>query len=201
VKRPRTLLISCGALAREITELIRRNGWEHMTVQCLPAGYHMTPEKIPEGVRAKIRAGRDKFDRVLVLFADCGTGGALDQMLEEEGVERIGGNHCCEFYAGGKTYSELVEAEPGSFFLTDFLARHFDRLVIEGLGLDRYPQLLEDYFKNYRKLVYLAQVRDPELERKARAAAERLNLSFECRYTGYGDLGRLLAAAGEATIE
>lgn len=201
MRRPRTLLISCGALAWEVAELIRANGWRHMTIQCLPARYHNTPDKIPSAVRAKIRAARDRFDRILVLYGDCGTGGYLDEVLKEEGIERIEGAHCYQFYAGRRTFTKLMEAEPGSFFLTDYLVRHFDRLIIQGLGLDRHPELLADYFGNYRKLVYLAQVPDPELKRKGRAAARRLELSFEYRYTGYGELGAVLAAAGETTAK
>ncbi len=193
----RTLLISCGALAWEVNELIRRHDWRSLTIQCLPAHYHMTPEKIPEAVREKIHAAKDKYDRILVLYGDCGTGGELDRVLEEEGVERIEGAHCYQFYAGKETFAELTAAEPGSLFLTDYLARHFERLVIEGLALDRHPELLSDYFGRYRKLVYLAQTRDPELERKAEAAAQRLNLSFEYHYTGYGELGALLDAAAK----
>jgi hypothetical protein len=197
---PRTLLISCGALAREIAELIRANNWRHMSVQCLPARYHMRPERIPEAVRKKIRAARGKFDRVLVLYGDCGTGGMLDKVIDEEGAQRIEGAHCYAFYASSRTFAELMEAEPGSFFLTDFLARHFDRLVIQGLGLDRHPELLADYFGDHRRLVYLAQTRDPNLEQRARAAARRLNLSFEYRYTGYGELEAFLkASAAPAT--
>lgn len=198
-RRPRTLLISCGALAWEVAELIRANGWGHMTIQCLPAHYHNTPQLIASAVQAKIRAARAKFDRILVLYGDCGTGGGLDKVLEEEDVERIDGPHCYQFYAGRRSFTELMKKEPGSFFLTDYLTRHFDRLIIQGLGLDRHPELLQDYFGNYRKLVYLAQVRNPELKRKARAAARRLKLSFEYRYTGYGELGAFVAAAGEAS--
>lgn len=200
-RRPRTLLISCGALAREVTDLIRAHGWSHMAVRCLPAHYHNTPEKIPEGVRARIREARGRFERILVLYGDCGTGGRLDRVLEEEGVERIEGAHCYEFYAGGKTFAQLMEAEPGSFFLTDFLARHFERLVIESLGLDRHPELLGDYFRDYKKLVYLAQTVNPALEERARAAARRLGLAYEYRFTGYGGLGAFLAEAGDADEE
>jgi len=127
-----------------------------------------------------------------VLYGDCGTGGALDAMLAEEEVERIQGAHCYEFFAGSPLFAELSEEEPCSFYLTDFLVRHFERLVIEGLGIDRHPELLPLYFGNYKRLVYLAQVRSPELEAAARAAAARLGLAFELRATGYGDLERAL---------
>ncbi len=134
---PATLLIACGALAWEITEVIRRNGWIHMAVQCLPAHWHNTPARLPEAVRAKIRENRDRFERIVVLYGDCGTGGLLDRVIEEEGVERIDGPHCYQFYAGADAFAALHDAEPGTFYLTDYLARHFDRLIIAGLGLDR----------------------------------------------------------------
>jgi hypothetical protein len=188
----KTLLIACGALAREVTTLIHTNKWDHMVVTCLPAHLHNRPEKIPEAVRAKIRSGRRLYDHILVLYGDCGTGGLLDKVLAEEGVERIPGPHCYEFYTGVADFSALSEAEPGTFFLTDYLVRHFDRLIIKGLGLDRYPQLLGDYFGNYRLLVHLAQTEDAALRIKAQAAAERLELGFEYRFTGLQGLGQFL---------
>ena len=193
--RPKTLLIACGALAREIKALIRANGWPHMDVACLPADLHNRPEKIPERVRTKIRAARGTYARVFVAYGDCGTGGLLDRMLEEEGVERVAGAHCYEFYAGGDAFAALAEEEPGTFFLTDYLARHFERLVIEGLGLDRHPELLPQYFGNYRRLVYLAQTKDAGLEAMAEAAAERLGLGYEHRFVGFGTLAPFLGRA------
>lgn len=190
----RTLLICCGAIAREIVALVGENGWEHMDVQCLPARLHNTPEAIPEAIRDKIRTARDRYDRIFVLYGDCGTGGRLDAMLREEDVERVFGNHCYEVFAGSEELAQLIAAEPGTFFLTDFLARHFERLVIRGLGLDRYPGLRDRYFGRYRKLAYLAQSHDPEIEARARRAARRLGLAFEMRYTGYGGYEKFLAA-------
>ncbi len=195
-RAPSTLLIACGALAWEVAELIRANRWTHLSITCVPAHFHNSPEKIPGAVRAKIRAARGRYDDILVLYGDCGTGGLLDAMLAEEGVARIPGPHCYEFYAGKVDFAALMEAEPGTFFLTDYLVRHFDRLIINGLGLDRHPELLGDYFGNYRKLVYLAQIDDDDLVAQARRAAKRLGLAFEHRYTGYGELGRFLTAAG-----
>jgi hypothetical protein len=189
-----TLLICCGAIAKEMVALIGENRWTHLEVQCLPARLHNTPDKIPEAVRAKIRAARGRFQDILVLYGDCGTGGLLDKVLAEEGVERIPGNHCYDAYAGSGELAGLMAQEPGTFFVTDFLARHFDRLVIEGLGLDRFPRLRDRYFGKYRMLVYLAQSDDPGLETRARRAAERLGLGFEKRHTGYGEYERFLAA-------
>lgn len=189
---PSTLVIACGALAREIVDLKRINGWRHMTVQCLPAELHNYPNKIPIAVRAKIREMRADYDQVFVAYADCGTGGLLDRVLEEEGVARIPGAHCYQFYAGTPLFESLADAEPGTFYLTDFLTRHFDRLVWKGLGMDRHPQLVDEYFRNYKKLVYLAQVEDDDLLAQARRAADTLKLEFEHRITGYGDLERVL---------
>jgi hypothetical protein len=193
---PRALVIACGALAREVLALIRLNGWSHMDVACLPAKLHNTPARIPDAVRSKIRGARRRYDNILVLYGDCGTGGGLDAVLAEEGIERIPGPHCYAFYSGVDAFLAHAEAEPACFYLTDYLARHFERLVIAGLGLDRHPELLPLYFGNYEKLVYLAQTSDPQLERKAKAAALRLGLAYEHRPTGYGDLQDFLREAG-----
>lgn len=190
-----TLLIACGALAREILALSEAHGWRNMSVTCLPAHYHNTPDKIPDAVRAKIRENRDRYQRILVIYGDCGTGGLLDDVLREEAVERIPGPHCYQFFAGAPDFTALMDAEPGSFFLTDYLVRHFDRLIIEGLGLDRHPELRDDYFGNYRRLVYLAQIEDSELRRRAADAAKRLGLDYEHRFTGYGELAAFMSSA------
>ncbi len=192
----RTQVIACGALAREIVDLIRVNDWQGLSVTCLPASWHNTPAKIPEAVRAKIRAARaEGFGRVLVAYGDCGTGGLLDRVLEEEGAERIEGPHCYAFYSGVESFLRAADADPTCFYLTDYLARHFDRLIIQGLGIDRHPELLPEYFGNYTKIVYLAQVEDAALVERARAAAARLGLQFEHRVTGYGELGTFLRKA------
>jgi hypothetical protein len=191
----RTLLIACGALARETLAAIEANGLRHVEVTCISALLHNRPERIPDAVRAKIREHRAEYERIMVLYADCGTGGELDRVLVEEGVERIGGPHCYAFYAGQTVFDALADAEPGTFYLTDFLTRQFDTLVIEGLGLDRHPELLSLYFGNYRRLIYLAQTDDPELQAAARAAAERLGLAYEYRFTGLGELAEFVRAA------
>ena len=189
------LIIACGALAHEITALRRANGWDELEVSCLPAELHNRPEKIPAAVRALIQSSRAHYRSIFVAYADCGTGGLLDAVLREEGVERIPGAHCYEFFATAPVFAALAEAEPGTFYLTDFLLRHFERLVIRGLGLDRHPELFSMYFKNYRKLVYLAQAPGPKSVDAARAIASRMGLEFESRATGYGTLGAKMAAA------
>ena len=183
----RVLVIACGALAREILSL-RGGPMGTFDVTCLPAKLHNRPMLIPAAVRAKIRAKRPEYDEILCLYGDCGTGGELDRVLEEEGVRRIGGPHCYSFYAGEAAFDAMMEEELGTFFLTDFLARNFNTLVIEGLGLDRFPQLRDDLFGHYHKLVYLAQTEDAEASAKAEAAAARLGLAYERRFTGLGGL-------------
>jgi hypothetical protein len=195
-----TLVIACGALAREILALRELNHWDFMKVQCLPADLHNRPEKIPQAVREKIYANRGRFETIFVAYADCGTGGLLDAVLRDEGVERLAGAHCYEFFAGSAVFSELCEAELGTFYLTDFLARHFERLVIHGMGIDRHPELLPIYFGHYRRLVYLAQVETADGMARARAAAARLGLEFGYRFTGYGDLAQGLRKAQEKVI-
>ena len=189
---PRVLVIGCGALARELVELTRP--LPHVDVTCLPPSLHNRPDGIPGAVRAKIRGSRG-YARIFVAYADCGTGGLLDRVLEEEGVERLPGAHCYEFFAGRQDFSRLAEEEPATFWLTDFLARNFERLVIRGLGIDRHPELQQTYFGNYRRVVYLSQLADPDLLGLARRAADRLGLAFEHRHTGYGDLATSLASA------
>lgn len=189
------LIIACGALAHEISALRRANRWDRLDVRCLPAELHNRPERIPEAVRALIHASRERYPTIFVAYADCGTGGMLDAVLREEGVERIPGAHCYEFFATAAVFTELAAAEPGTFYLTDFLLRHFDRLVIRGLGLDRHPELFSSYFGNYRQLLYLAQAPKPESLQRARAIAVSMGLQFDYRETGYGALGTTLENA------
>jgi hypothetical protein len=199
--KPKTLLIACGALGREIINLIDILNLKNITVQCLPAHFHNTPDKIPGGVEKKIEEAGDRFDRILVLYGECGTGGKLDAILQREGIERIPGAHCYEFFMGQADFKDLFDAEPGSFFLTDYLVKHFDQLIIQGLGLDRFPQLLGDYFGNYSQLVYMAQTSDPDLDAAAMAAAEKLKLNFERRFTGYGDLKNILKEGNNGSAD
>jgi hypothetical protein len=183
-----TLIIACGALARELLELQHRNQWSHVRVQCLPARLHNSPEDIPAAVRAAVERHRAEYEQIFVAYADCGTGGRLDEVLDQLGIERLPGAHCYDFYTGEDRFRELASDEPGTFYLTDFLARHFDRLVRQGLGLDRYPQLRQQYFGNYRRVVLLSQAPSPELTRLAREHAGYLGLEFMERRTGLAPL-------------
>jgi hypothetical protein len=195
----RVLVIGCGALARELVAVIDQAGLANVDLTCLPATLHNRPGGIPAAVRAKIRAARPLYERIFIAYADCGTGGLLDVALAEEGVERLSGAHCYEVYAGSAAFAAMTDQDPATFFLTDFLARNFERLVITGLGLDRHPELLAAYFGNYHRLVYLAQTDDPALVAAARRAARRLGLTFEFRRTDYGDLATDLVAAASGS--
>lgn len=195
---PGVLVIGCGALARELLEVVRRNRLPGVRVECLPAILHNRPEKIPEAVRARIEAAGD-HERVFVAYGDCGTGGRLDEVLEQYGVERLPGAHCYQFYAGQERFQAMQEEELGTLYLTDYLARHFDRLIWQGLGLDRHPELASDYFGNYTRVVYLAQTDDPALTERAEAAARRLGLSFEKSLVGLGDMEPALLGLAPAS--
>ena len=192
---PATLVIACGALAREIAALRRANGWSALDVRCLPAELHNRPERIPAAVEREVRAARGHYGRIFVAYADCGTGGRLDALLASLGVERLPGAHCYETFAGPAVFAALCEEEPGTFYLTDFLLRHFDRLVWRGLALDRHPELAAEYFRHYRRLVYLAQTQSAERAARAREIASRMGLALSVRFTGYGALGGALARA------
>ncbi len=181
-----TGLIICGALGREVVELIRRCGWDAEVIG-VPALDHMFPERIAPDVEKRIMKLRERYERLIVVFGDCGSRGALDEVLERHGIERIAGPHCYEMY-GGQSFHDLMAEEPGTFFLTDFLVRAFRGTILKGLGLDRFPQLKEDYFRNYRRVVYFTQFDDPELQKKAAQIAEFLGLELEIRFTGLGQL-------------
>ena len=186
--RPDVLVLACGAVAREVLEVIRLNGWTHVDVRCLPAKLHSTPERIAAAVDAKLSELAGRYERVFVAYADCGTGGALDAVLERHGVERLPGAHCYGFLAGNDNWDAMQEEEAGTYYLTDFLARHFDALVVRPYRLDTHPELVQLMFGNYTRVVYLAQTDNPALRERAVAAAAFLGLAFEQRRTGYGEL-------------
>ena len=190
---PRCLMLACGALARELLAIRDANGWDHLDLHCLPAELHLRPEKIPDAVSAAVARFAPDYDRIVVVYADCGTGGLLQARCAELGVEMIPGPHCYAFFDGIEAHAMRAEREFTAFYLTDFLVRQFDAFVWRAIGLDRHPQLRDIYFAHYETLIYLAQTEDSALDAKAREAAERLGLRYERRTTGYGDLPGVLA--------
>ncbi|MDH3680653.1 MAG: DUF1638 domain-containing protein [Acidimicrobiia bacterium] len=196
---PEVLVLACGALARELRDIITANSFDHVTIECLPGDLHNRPDEIPGAVERRLDAVADRYRTVLLGYADCGTGGRLDELCRRRGIQRLPGPHCYELYAGHEAFAALHHEEPGTFYLTDYLAKHFDRFVWRVLGLDRHPELRDQYFGNYRRLVHLAQVDDPEIRAAAAAAADRLGLAFEHRITGYGGLGDVLVDLGAST--
>lgn len=190
----RLLIIACGALAKELVTLVKVNQLEAVDIECLPAKLHNTPQFITEAVERRLDGAAGRYEKVFVGYADCGTGGLLDEMLVRRGVERLPGAHCYEFFAGSQLFDSLHAAEPGTFYLTDYLTRHFERIMWQGLGLDRWPELRDEYFRNYRRVVYLSQTEDANLVDRAREAAARLDLEFEHVHVGYGDLATSLLA-------
>ena len=190
----RILLIACGALAREILDLKKVNGWDHMDLTCLPAKLHLYPEKITEAVKDAVAKHRANYDEIFIVYADCGTAGDLQMACDEMGIQMVAGPHCYSFFEGNERFAVQSESEFTAFYLTDFLVRQFEAFVIKPMGLDRHPELRDMYFGNYEKLVYQAQTNDPALTEKAKEAAKTLGLAFERRKTGYGDLEVTLKA-------
>ena len=199
-KKTSILVITCSAVAREVNEIKKLGAWAEMDLQSITADLHVTPEKIAPAVADKIDKARDKYDHIFVAYGDCGTSGELDKVLEQRGVSRLPGAHCYDFLAGQETYARLQEEEPGTFYLTDFLARQFERLVIGTLGLDKHPELKSMYFGNYTRLVYLAQTDSDELTEMAQKAADKLGLRFERIFTGTGEMVPALDAAMQAAL-
>lgn len=193
----RILLLACGALAREILDIIDHHGFSHLDLKCLPAILHNTPEKITPLIEEKITHHRERYDEIFVLYADCGTGGLLQSACERLGVKMLQGPHCYSFFEGNKDFAKREEFT--AFYLTDFLVRQFDAFVWKPLGLDRHPELISMYFGNYTKLVYQAQNPTDDLIDKARVYADQMGLKFEYRPTGYGDLETELVAFSKIT--
>lgn len=181
-----TGLIICGALAREVLDIIKKYQWDAEVIG-ISALDHVYPERIGPDVERQIVALRQKYARLIVVFGDCGSRGALNEVLARHGIERIAGPHCYEMY-GGNAFAQMMEEEPGTYFLTDFLVKTFKGTVVKSMGLDRFPQLKGEYFRNYRRLVYLAQTPTPKLRQQAQAISEYLELPLEIRETGYGSL-------------
>lgn len=191
-----TGFIICGALAREVLDIIQKYGWDAEVVG-VPAVDHVFPQRIAPDVEKNILELRDRYDRLIVVYGDCGSYGALDAVLAKHGIERLAGAHCYEWY-GGEQFEHLMAEEPGTYFLTDFMIRTFDGLIKKSMGLDRYPQLKEDYFRNYKRVVYLAQTEDEALLEKAERVADYLELPLEVRVTGYNRLETQLVAMMES---
>ena len=184
------LLISCGALASTLKSLLKQNQWDFIKLECLPAIWHNHPEKIVPGLKQKIALAKTskKFNKILVAYGDCGTKGELDKLLDKSGAVRIKGNHCYEFFTGSEEFEKIFSSEIGSFYLSDYLVTFFDKLILDGLGIKKHPHLRDIYFKNYKKLVYLAQTNNIVLQRKAKLAADFLGLEYSYKFTGYKNI-------------
>ena len=187
MKNKDILIIGCGAIAHEINEIIKLNNWNNVNLQCLNADLHNTPKKLPMKIKETIESNLKEYSKIFLAYADCGTGGLIDSMLKNYGIERLEGAHCYEFYAGSRLFKDLSDREIGTFYLTDFLVKNFKRLIIDGLGISKHPSLKDEYFKNYKNIVYLAQKHDNDLELKAKDCANYLNLEYSVHYTGLGN--------------
>lgn len=190
-------VIACGALSQDIGVLVERHGWP-VDVHPLPPLLHNHPERIAGEVARLADELAPRYARLAVGYADCGSYGAVDDVCRERGLPRLGGDHCYDVYAGRARLLAELEAEPGTYLLTDFLAVSFDRTVVQELGLDRHPELRDDYFGHYTRVVWLAGRRAPAVEAAARAAADRIGLPLEVLDVGLAGLERELAALVDA---
>ena len=189
-KTKRRLVLGCGALVYDLLRLIEQNPGlsEQVKLQCLPASWHNSPQLIAPGVDEYLSLYGDMYEEIYIAYADCGTGGELDRVLEKYNAKRIDGAHCYEFFAGSETFNKMVEEELGTFYLTDYLVKNFQRIMITGLGLDRHPELFEVYFANYNKLVYLAQIENEQWNKEAEQYAKDFGFDYEYRLVGTGSL-------------
>ena len=183
-----TLVIACGAIAHELIAITKANGWQHLDIQCLPAEWHNSPQLITPAVEQKILKFRQQYQQIFVAYADCGTGGHLDALLSRHNIQRLPGNHCYEFFAGQDVFNAMATAELGTFYLTDYLVDNFQRLIMDGLGITQHPELREQYFCHYTRVLYLRQDVSGKLVQtrldKAHAAAADLQLPLQVHDTG-----------------
>ena len=195
------LILACGALAEEILTLLDCNKLKHkIKIQCLPASLHNTPQKIPMEVDKFLAKNLNNYQKIFVAYGDCGTGGLLDRVLNKYKIERLTGAHCYQFLASTKIFKQLISDNIGSFFVTDYLLKNFNRLVWQSLGLDKYPELKDSYFANYSHLVYLSQSNDDNLTNKAKVIAKKLQLQLIVKNTGFGDLGQIFTAFNQKQL-
>ena len=192
----RVALLICGALGKEVKTIVDEHGWD-VDIYGVPAMHHFYPKKIVEAVDRKLGELSARYHQVVVVYGDCGTAGALEPVLQRHGAVRVRGPHCYEMFAGAE-FDRIADERPATFFLTDWLVRNFERAVVRGLGLDRYPELKPVYFTNYTDLLYLAQFADPRLIVKAQEIGEYLGLPLEVRQVGFGALETRLAELVEA---
>lgn len=191
-----TALVICGALGREVKDIVERRHWD-VDIYGVSALLHLYPSRIVDELRERLHALRPRYDRLVVVYGDCGMTGKLEPLLEEVGAVRLRGPHCYEMYAGADRFERIVEERPGTFFLTDWLVRNFDRAVVRGMGLDREPGLKPMLFGNYEAAVYLRQVPNTRLAEKAGRIAEYLELPLEIVDVGLGEMEDRLAALVE----
>jgi len=184
------LVLGCGALVYDLLRLIKQNPSfsDKVNLQCLPAGWHNTPQLIAPGVEDYLSKNAHLYEDVYIAYADCGTGGALDRVINKYDAKRINGAHCYEFFAGKDVFEKLSEEEIGTFYLTDYLVKNFNRIMIKGLGLDKHPELFEIYFEHYKKLVYLAQTENEQWKKDAEQYAKDFGFEYEYRLVGTGSL-------------